>query len=268
MPDLRPEPDHQDAHERGEGRGLHRHRHERGDRRGGALVDVGRPHVKGDGRDLEGEGGDDEGQPGAQQRAGVGLGQEVQLRVSGGSVAECAAIDEQGTGDSPEHEVLEGGLGGLGVGAQVGSEGVGRDRHRLQRDEDEDQLVALSQQAHPGCREQQERVELPAFRVSRSQKRATGQRGEEQSGTDDGAGEAEENPSTTAGPTRQRASRGPPGSLEAAPQVNIEQGGDRRGDGGEHALITSSVASEEDLGQKEQHRSSCECDGRCNPAEI
>ena len=52
---MRLERGHEDAQEHREGRGLRTRRQKRGDRRGRALVDVGRPHLERRGRDLERE---------------------------------------------------------------------------------------------------------------------------------------------------------------------------------------------------------------------
>ena len=53
----------EDAQQRRERGRLGRRRHERGDRRGRALVDVGRPHVERRGRDLEAEADEQQREP-------------------------------------------------------------------------------------------------------------------------------------------------------------------------------------------------------------
>ena len=84
----------------------------------------------------------------AEQHAVVGddvLGQVVgdlgQVGRPGGAVGEGDPVDEDGRGEGPEHEVLEGGLAGLGPLVVEGGQHVEGDGHDLEAEEDDDEVV-------------------------------------------------------------------------------------------------------------------------------
>jgi hypothetical protein len=98
---LRREGDVEEADEDGEGGGLGRHRHEAGDRRGRALVHVGRPLVEGGDRGLEGEADCGHADPDEDQRVaedallGDALGDAAEVGGAGAAVEEGHPVEQR-----------------------------------------------------------------------------------------------------------------------------------------------------------------------------
>ena len=144
----------EDAQQRREATGLGECGHEPGRRRGGALVDVRCPHVERHGRNLEAEADEEQTEPREQDPVGgddVGAQEGRDLREVGRpccAVNQSDAVDEDGRGERAEDEVLHGGLARFTAPRVHPREDVERDRHDLEGDEDEDQVVG---RGHEHC---------------------------------------------------------------------------------------------------------------------
>src|SRR5207248_2851176 len=130
---------------------------------GGAVVDVGDPHVEGNRGYLEGEAHHEErgGRPEETAASAPQRSRDVhESRGCGRAVSEGSAVKEDRGGERAEHEILEGRLRRPLSAPQVGGEAVGGERHGLEGDEDDDEVGGLAEQAHPRRAEEGERVEL------------------------------------------------------------------------------------------------------------
>ena len=162
------------AQEDPERRGLRRHRHEGRDRRGGALVDVGRPLVEGRNRCLEREPGDGQPDPGEKERVGhVQLvacergGDAVEAQRTGRAIDQREPIEERGRAHRAHDEVLEPGLE-RGAPPQVRrAQHVQRDRQQLEPDEERHEALGLGEHDHARDRAEQQRVVLAVARLER-----------------------------------------------------------------------------------------------------
>ena len=160
--------------------------HERGDRRRGALVDVGGPLVERRDRGLEGEADDHQRQPGqhhrvAEQAAGElpggdRVGDAREVGRAGGAVDQRQPVDQRGRADRADHQVLQPGLQRALAAVLRGAQDVQRDRQQLEAEEQRDQVLGGDEHRHPEHAEQQQRVVLavagaaraPALRSERS----------------------------------------------------------------------------------------------------
>ena len=106
---------HEDAQQGGKTGRLGADRHEAGHRSGCALVDIRRPHVEGDGRDLEPETDQDQRRADAQQRqadrrpgarTGHGRNDLRQLGRAGGTEDQGNAVDDKPGGKAPSRKYL------------------------------------------------------------------------------------------------------------------------------------------------------------------
>ena len=160
----RPERHLEEPRQRDEGGGLGRHRHEGGDRRGGSLVDVGRPLVEGGHRRLEGEAG--RNHRGADQDEGVvavvssePLGDPGEVGRPRAAVEQREAVEHGRRPDRADDQVLEAGLERALRAPGRGAEDVERDGEQLERDEEGDQVLRLRDQGHAQHRAEQQAVE-------------------------------------------------------------------------------------------------------------
>src|ERR1019366_6503459 len=128
-----------DAQEDGEGGGFRPGGEERGNGGRRALVDIGRP-------DLEGRGGDLEGEPDEHQGGGHGQEDRVgrpqngganqqQVDAAGDAVDDGHAVQEEGRGEAAEQEIFERTLVAALIVAQIAGQNVARDGGDLQADE-------------------------------------------------------------------------------------------------------------------------------------
>ena len=114
-----------------------------------ALVDVGRPEVERHGGDLEAEPDEEQGDAGEHEGVVALDGDAAGQRgdhlgdVGGpdGAVHEGDAVQQERRGEAAEDEVLDAALGAAGLAAVARGEDVERQRHRLQPDEQHDQVV-------------------------------------------------------------------------------------------------------------------------------
>ena len=107
-------------------------REERGHRRRRAFVDIGRPHVEGHRRDLEGESrarwqADDQPHR-ARVLARQSIRQPAKLVRAGEAVDQRSAVEQHARGQRAEDEVLQPGLGRASVVAVEGGDDVERQR--------------------------------------------------------------------------------------------------------------------------------------------
>src|SRR5204862_6984782 len=103
-----------------------------------------------------------------------------EARGTGSAERECCAVQEDGGSEAPEDEVLERRLRRTLATAQIRAQRVDRERHHLQRDEDDDQVRRRGEQAHARRGEGGERVELSSRRVERLELRKGDDAGEQE----------------------------------------------------------------------------------------
>ncbi len=122
-----------------------------GDRRGRAFVDVGRPEMERDDRELESEAGHDEGDAGEDEAAiefggGQARGNEPgEVHGAAGVIEERDAEQEEGRGERGEDEVLQTGFDRQRPGVEVGDHAVERDAQQLEAEEQGDEVAARDQ---------------------------------------------------------------------------------------------------------------------------
>ena len=155
----------EEAHDAAEGRGLHARGHEARHGRGRALVRVGRPHVERHGRDLERERDEDEVLAEIKERRLRGradLAGDARVRelAARRAVDHRHAVDEEARREGAHEEVLDGALGAAQAAPPAAREDVGRERHRLDADEQRHEVRRVRDHHHAGRREEHERVEL------------------------------------------------------------------------------------------------------------
>ena len=101
----------------------------RGDRRRGALIDVRRPHVEGDGGGLEAEPHDEHGEPDHEQGGQMEIprgeiaGDLPDVEDARRGIDQRHAVEQKGRGKGPQEEVFERGLRRPGVAAQTARRG-------------------------------------------------------------------------------------------------------------------------------------------------
>ena len=164
----------EDAQQRGERGDLRRRGHERGDRRGRALVHVGRPHVERHRGDLEPEADQQQHEPG-QQRArfeqGVGAEERVDAgeRRGAGARRTPSAMPYRKIADenAPSTKYLMPASCDVSRRRSIRGEHVERDRQDLQRQEHDDEVVGGGHHHHAHRREEHERHVLGASSCSR-----------------------------------------------------------------------------------------------------
>ena len=161
-----PESHHHQPKQPDEGRRFHPHRHESGDRGGRALVHIRSPHVKRHGGDLERKTDAHQQNTDAQQRrAHHGIARrgeqrpEVDQRDGAGHAVNHRDPKQEKAGrEGPHQEVFERGFNGTPlVGAKAG-QGVHRDRHGFEADEERDEVAGHHHDHHRDDREDDQRV--------------------------------------------------------------------------------------------------------------
>src|SRR5580692_4263654 len=161
----------ENAQQQGEGGGFGAGGKERGDGRGRAFVDVGRPNLERRSGDFEAEADENQGQAKTQQHAGrIGGGQVLQVGAATDAVDERNAVEEEGRGEGAEQKIFYGGFGGLDGVATVASEDVAGDGRHFEADEGGKQFLSGSENAHPSGGKQDESikfggVEILAFKI-------------------------------------------------------------------------------------------------------
>lgn len=223
----------EDPQEGGEGGDLDRRGHEAHRRRRRSLVDVGAPRVERRRRHLEAEADQQQHQPQQEDtllEEGV-VGQEAgdggQVGRAGGAVDEGDAVEEEGRGERPQHEVLEARLLGLGAVALHGGQDVGGDGEDLEAEEDHDEVAGDGHHHAAGRRQQQEHVVLRAVELLAAEVVVRHQGGQHHGHADDRGDEGGE------AVHGHRPGQGGGGALvlDALPQVDgAPQGGQRRDD--------------------------------------
>ena len=145
----------EDAEDDGEPGRLAGDGEERGDGRGRAFVDVGDPHLEGDGGDLEAEARHHEHHAQQEDRRAEGLaaaghllGDGREVRGAGEAEGQGHAVEQHAGAQRPQQEQLEAGLGGAGVAGE-GGEGDQREGRELEGDVEGDELPRRGQQHHP-----------------------------------------------------------------------------------------------------------------------
>ncbi len=239
------------AREAGEGGGLHAHRHERGDGGRRALVDVGRPRVERDRGDLEPEADQQQRDGGERQRALLDgemrelRGDRVEQRRAEGAVGHGDAEEEEARGEGAEQEVLQRGFRRAQVGPPDAGEHVDRDRHELEAQEEDDEVVGLRHHDHAEQGEQEHDVVLAALDADRFQ---VVHRHQQREDADDADHDGEEHRE----PVEHEA------AAESAAVGGPEQrGGDRGGAEAEHAEPAETLAVgafHEQVGDEHDHR--------------
>ncbi len=182
----------EDAQQRGEARDLGARGHEGGDRGRRALVDVGRPHVERDSRDLEAESHQDERRANGQEQDRGRGGSEDARQAGGPGRAEDQrdAVDDKSRREGAEQEVFDARFLGCHHFAVEGREHVERDGEQFEGEEDDDEVRGLHHQHHAGHAEKQEDVvfaalDAHAFDVAKG-KRDAEQAADEQQGVEEG----------------------------------------------------------------------------------
>ena len=175
-----------DAHQQRDRGGLGRGREESRDRRRRALVDVGRPHVEGHRRDLEGDA--DEQEHEAEDQADVlrrprrlgHRGDRGKARRAGEAVDEGGAVEQHARRQRAQQEVLEARLAGAQIVPADRRHHVERQALQLEAEVQRDEIVGRDHHHHAGRRQQhQHRVFEPlrldlAHVVERQEQRAGG----------------------------------------------------------------------------------------------
>jgi hypothetical protein len=171
--DLLPLADHvaegpgEHADQQRDGRDLGGRGEEGGDRGRRALVDVGRPHVEGHGRDLEGQRRDheDDAHDDAGGDAGLGrerIGQPVEVGRAGEAVNQRGAVEQHARGERAQDEVLQARFGRARVVAVEGGQDVERQREQLEPEIEAHQVVGRDHRHHADRGEEDEDRELEA----------------------------------------------------------------------------------------------------------
>ena len=147
--------------------GLAAHGHEGGDGRGRALVDVGRPEVEGDERQLEEEPHQEEEEPEHEQGLAQAVGPRSQRRRqaavvqgAGAAVEQGRAEEEEGRREGPQQEVLQGRLHGVLLGPEEAGQDVEGDGHGLEAQVEGDEVGGRGEHHHPRDGDGHEAVEF------------------------------------------------------------------------------------------------------------
>ncbi len=230
------------------------------DRGRGAFVDVGRPHVEGRGGDLEGQAAKQEHQ--AEQDPGVGAGVHRSGDVgevcrAGEAVDQRGAVEQQARGQRPQHEILQAGLGGLGVVAAQGGQDVLGQGLQLDADVERDQIARGDHHAHADRRQHDQDRELELGIIARRQPPVAQQHPHRAHGVDgraaEGGGIVGDEAAGEGGPMR--ADRRHIGRHQ---QGHASQAGDRgRG-----------LRAADGADQQQRHRGDGEQDLRCGQAKY
>ena len=147
---------------------FHRHRHERGNRRGGALVRIGDPHVERHRADFERQADDqhDQSQYG-EYRVGVPCGDDFpdagEIGVGGRPVEQGASKEQNRSCKGAQEKILHRALDRAGTGPAVGDQGVGAQGHRLEPEENAQQINGAGEHHGAKRREDDEHVELASL---------------------------------------------------------------------------------------------------------
>ncbi len=97
----------------------------------------------------------------------------AEIDAAGGAVDQRHAVEEETRGERAEQEILERGLIGALIVAQIAGQDVAGDGGDLQADEDDDQVVGRGHDGLAGDGEQQQRVVLAGFGVLAFQETGT-----------------------------------------------------------------------------------------------
>ncbi len=143
-------------------------RHERGHRRGGTFIDIGRPHVERHGRHLEGQARDHEHEPdqGTQRQSGLGrpqAGQHIEIEGAREAVDQGAAVQQHAGSQGTQDEIFQPGLGRAQVVAMDGRQHVDRQALQLDRHVEGEEAVGRDHHGHAERREQHEQRVLVAL---------------------------------------------------------------------------------------------------------
>ena len=156
----------QHPQEDGEARRLHGGGHVGRHRCRRALVDVRGPHVERDEGELEAEAHEDEQHPNEHEglvgQPGQCCGDTVEARRTGQAPDERDAVDEDRGSECAEQEVLQAGLCGPVLAAEVRRQGVDGHAHRLEPEEQHDQVARVGHEQHAQGAEQKQGVVLAA----------------------------------------------------------------------------------------------------------
>ncbi len=158
--------DVEEAQEGAERCDLGGHRHEGRHRRGGSLVDVGRPLVEGRDRGLEAQPGHAQGDAGQRQHVGREpapgqlRGDPAEVGRAGRAVDHRQAVEQRRRADRADDQVLQPRLQRVLAAHFRGAEHIQRDRQELEADEQRDGVLGRGEQRHAGDGREQQRVEL------------------------------------------------------------------------------------------------------------
>ena len=138
----------EETQHQGEGSGLRADSQVGGDWKGGALVDVGGPHVEGDGRHLEAQPhqyqGETDPEGGADSFSALQefkLGSDVGVAGDAKHAVEHAEAEKQdGRGEASDEDVLDTGLVGLGIVSGIRGHDIEAEAHQLKGDVGRQQL--------------------------------------------------------------------------------------------------------------------------------
>ncbi len=178
----------EEADEHREARRLGPHAEERRHRRGRALVDVGAPHVEGDGGDLVRKARHDEHARDERHRRGelVGGGlvregppQRGDLESAGEPVEEGHPVDHEAARRRAVDDVLQRRLGALPVLPEHARQDVARDAHELQREVHHQEVVRARHERHPERAGKKEREVLAPARLPPAKRRDGEERDQE-----------------------------------------------------------------------------------------
>ena len=155
----------EDANDHGERGGLGPDRHECGDRNRRSLIDVGRPHVEGGGRNLECKPHPHHQDAQQQKRIARGrrgdvLGDLWDQGRPRRAVDERHPIEDEGAGESSDQEVLGGRFLRTAVRSRKSASDVERDREQLEAEKDRHQRRGRAQHHHADHRGHDQDVEL------------------------------------------------------------------------------------------------------------
>ena len=134
-------------------------------RRGRALVDIGHPHVERHGAELEAEAGDDEDRAQNQHRpvdlaVGDGLEDVGDRERAGRAVHHGQAVEEKAARQRTEHEVLHRRFGRRAVVPAHRDDRVQAQRHQLEAEVDDQEVVGREHDQDAQEREHREREQL------------------------------------------------------------------------------------------------------------
>ena len=141
------------------------------DRRGGAVVHVGHPHVERHDTQLERQTGHHEHETqhqyllGALERgfaAGDGLEHLRQVQGAGGAIDHGQAVQQEAAGQGTQYKVLHGRLGGPQIIAAQGHQGVAGQGQQFQAKVDDQEVLARDHHEHAQEREQAQREQIAA----------------------------------------------------------------------------------------------------------